>query len=130
VLTDRQKIGLQGERVAAKWLQRRGWSILQQRFRSGHRDIDLVAAQYNRESASRLIAFVEVRTRISIDWGTPIETVQYRKQRDLTQSARDWISLNRRSGDTYRFDVIGVVLAGRDAKIQYVPDAFRRTKFG
>jgi putative endonuclease len=126
MLTERQKLGLKGEHVAAKWLQMRGWTILQRRFRSGHRDIDIIATQLDSMTRGRLIAFVEVRTRLSTDWGTPSETVQYQKQREIVQSARSWISSNRRSGDNYRFDVIGVVFVGVDAKIQYVPDAFWR----
>ncbi|HXC25964.1 MAG TPA: YraN family protein [Gemmatimonadaceae bacterium] len=126
MLTERQKLGLQGERIAAQWLRRRGWNILQRRFRSGHRDIDLVAAQGDDQGSGRLVAFVEVRTRQSSNWGTPIETVQYWKQRELVQSAKAWIAMNRRSGDTYRFDVLGVLLVGTDAQVQYVPDAFWR----
>ncbi len=130
MLTDRQRLGLQGERIAARWLQAHGWTILQQRFRHGHRDIDLIATRSDAPGNGRLIAFVEVRTRLSAAWGTPVETVQYRKQRDLVQSARAWLSENRCSGDSYRFDVIGVLLAGSHARIQYVPDAFWRAQFG
>jgi putative endonuclease len=126
MLTERQKLGLQGERVAAKWLRERGWTILQQRYRNGHRDIDLIATHLDPLTRGRLVAFIEVRTRLSTDWGTPIETVQYQKQREIVQSARSWIASNKRFGDSYRFDVIGVVLVGVDAKIQYIPDAFCR----
>jgi putative endonuclease len=127
MLTDRQALGLNGERVAAAWLLARGWTILNARYRSGHRDIDLVVASRDPHTGGRLVAFVEVRTRLSTDWGTPAETVRYRKQREIIQAARDWIYSNRRSRDTYRFDVIGVVLLGNDARIQYIPNAFWRT---
>jgi len=40
------EFGLQGERVAEKWLQSRGWKVLQRRYRSGHRDIDLIAQRF------------------------------------------------------------------------------------
>ena len=52
------EFGLQGERVAEKWLQSRGWKVLQRRYRSGHRDIDLIAER------DELVAFVEVKARI------------------------------------------------------------------
>jgi putative endonuclease len=51
----RQEFGEVGERVAERWLRRRGWRVLQRRFRSGHRDIDLVAER------DGLVAFVEVK---------------------------------------------------------------------
>lgn len=130
MLTDRQKRGLQGERIAAAWLAQRGWTILQRRFRNGHRDIDLVAAQQQFPGPTRLVAFVEVRTRLSSTWGTPIETVRYRKQMELIQAAKAWMALYRCSGDSYRFDVVGIILGGERPEIEYVPDAFWRPRFG
>ncbi len=77
-----------------------------------------------------MIAFVEVRTRNSADLGTPAETVQWRKQQQLARSARAWLSMNRRLGDNYRFDVLGVLLEGERTRIQYIPDAFWLRSFG
>jgi putative endonuclease len=71
-----------------------------------------------------MVAFVEVRTRWSTDFGTPAESVGWRKQRELGRSARAWIASNRRSGDSYRFDVVGVILGDAEVRIQYVPNAF------
>jgi putative endonuclease len=123
MLTARQELGLRGERVAEAWLCARGWEVLDRRFRAGHRDLDLVAARWD-EDGGRLVAFVEVRTRYSTARGTPAETVTWRKQRELARAARAWIALNKRSKDSYRFDVVGVLVVGRRARIQYVPDAF------
>ena len=130
VLTDRQHLGVKGEAIAARWLESNGWSILERRFRSGHRDLDLVACLVASEQPGRLVAFVEVRTRLSTDFGTPAETVGWKKQRELARSAWAWIASNRRSGDNYRFDVVGVIVARDRVQIQYVPDAFWLRQFG
>lgn len=135
MLTERQRLGIRGEAIAAQWLEARGWTVLDRRFRCGHRDLDLVIARTEpvcdtSAGNARTVAFVEVRTRISIDLGTPAESVQWRKQRQLARSARAWIQLNRRSGDTYRFDVVGVLIQGQRTGIQYVPDAFWLRSFG
>lgn len=124
VLTDRQELGIKGEAIAARWLKIRGWEILDRRFRNGHRDLDLVVCKIEAGNGGRLVAFVEVRTRYSTDFGTPAETVGWKKQRELARSARVWIASNRRSGDNYRFDVVGVILGKGEVKIQYIPDAF------
>ncbi|MGI8546292.1 MAG: YraN family protein [Gemmatimonadaceae bacterium] len=129
MLTERQRLGVRGEAIAGHWLEAHGWEILDRRFRSGHRDLDLVAARAE-SGGGRMVAFVEVRTRISLDLGTPAETVQWRKQQQLARSARAWIGLNRRSGDNYRFDVLGVLVEGERTRIQYVPDAFWLRSFG
>jgi len=124
MLTARQELGIRGERVAERWLVARGWTILDRRFRAGHRDLDLVAARWDAETDGRLVAFVEVRTRFSATMGRPAETVTWRKQRELARAARAWIALNKRSKDVYRFDVVGVLVRGERARIEYVPDAF------
>jgi len=133
VLTDRQNLGLRGESIAARWLEMRGWTIIDRRFRSGHRDLDLVAARSGdpaSASATRTVAFVEVRTRLSTDFGTPAESVGWKKQRELGRSARAWLASNRRSGDEYRFDVVGVIVGEGSVRIQYVPNAFWLRSFG
>lgn len=102
----RQALGARGERLAEAWLVKAGWRIIGRRFRSGHRDIDLVAERG--EEGDRTIAFIEVKTRLSPAYGGPLGAVHWRKQREMARAARDWISKFRRPGEQYRFDVIGV----------------------
>jgi putative endonuclease len=129
-LTDRQQLGFRGETIAARWLKLHGWTVIERRFRSGHRDIDLVVSREEDDPGRRVVAFVEVRTRLSTDFGTPAETVGWKKQRELARSARAWLASNRCSGDEYRFDVVGVVIGEARVQIQYVPNAFWVRSFG
>lgn len=124
MLSDRQVIGLKGEGIAARWLEERGWQILDRRFRSGHRDLDLVALHVHPETGERVIAFVEVRTRSSSSFGVPTETVQRKKQREIRKAARAWVDLRGARGATLRFDLIGVLLEDKTPEIEYIPDAF------
>ena len=120
---DRQTMGVRGERVAAKWLQVHGWSITERRFRNGHRDIDLIATR-EEPDAARTVAFVEVKTRATNSFGGPIAQVSWRKQRELSRSAKVWMSRFQRPGDTFRFDVIGIILSTKHVKVQHVENAF------
>jgi putative endonuclease len=118
-MTDaRQAVGVLGERVAARWLARRGWAVVAQRFRSGHRDLDLVARRGD------LVAFVEVKTRRGLAFGDPVEAVGWRKQRELVRSAWVWIDRRGRPGEAYRFDVIGVLLTAAGVRVRHVEGAF------
>jgi putative endonuclease len=114
----RQAFGLLGERIAARWLVRDGWHIVAHRFRSGHRDIDLIA-QRDHE-----VAFVEVKARRGDQFGHPIEAVHARKRRELGKSARVWVDRHGRSELSYRFDVIGVLVVGQNVRVRHVPNAF------
>src|SRR5215208_656912 len=119
----RQTMGKKGETVAARWLMVHGWTIAERRFRNGHRDIDLIATRDDRDAA-RTVAFVEVKTRASIDFGGPVAQVSWRKQRELSRSAKVWMSRFQRPGDTFRFDVIGVILSTKHVKVQHIENAF------
>jgi len=120
----RQAMGERGEQVAAKWLHVHGWEIAERRFRNGHRDIDLVATRSVGEGAGRTVAFVEVKTRKSDSFGGPVAAVGWRKQRELSRSAKVWMSRFQRPGDTFRFDVIGVILGPQNVRVRHVENAF------
>ena len=113
-----QQLGEEGERIAASWLAQRGWRILERRFRSGHRDVDLVAERRG------IVAFVEVKTRRGKDFGHPVEAVNWRKQRELTRSATVWMARNGGGERMFRFDVIGVLISNGSARVCHVENAF------
>ncbi|MDF1505013.1 YraN family protein [Roseisolibacter sp. H3M3-2] len=114
----RQALGALGERVAARWLERQGWAVIARRFRSGHRDLDLVARRDD------LVAFVEVKARRGLGFGDPVAAVGWRKRRELGRSAAVWVDRFGRPGEAYRFDVIGVLLTPAGVRIRHVADAF------
>ena len=107
-----------GERIAARWLEKRGWRTIARRFRNGRRDIDLVM---QREGT---IAFVEVKARSGGEFGDPVEAVHRRKQRELSKSAQAWIDRHGRAGEEYRFDVVGVLVADQKVYIRHILGAF------
>ena len=113
-----QALGETGERIAERWLEREGWRILQRRFRNGHRDIDLVVER------DGTVAFVEVKARSGDRFGDPVEAVGWRKQREMARSAAVWIARHGRPGETYRFDVVGVLLQGERVRVRHVAGAF------
>jgi putative endonuclease len=118
VTIESNQFGVTGERLAARWLQRKGWTILERRYRSGRRDIDLIA------ELGGQIAFVEVKARVGVQFGDPVEAVNWRKRRELARSAWTWIDRRGRRDEQYRFDVIGVLVSGSRVRIRHVENAF------
>ena len=114
----RQAFGELGERIAERWLRRRGWRIVQRRFRTGHRDIDLVVER------DGTVAFVEVKARKGAAFGGPVQAVDHRKRRQLERSAMVWIDRHGQDAESYRFDVVGVLLNGADVRVCHVENAF------
>ena len=114
----RQAFGELGERIAERWLLRRGWRVVQRRFRNGHRDIDLVVER------DGIVAFVEVKARKGAEFGGPVQAVDHRKRKQLERSALVWIDRHGRQAESYRFDVVGVLLSGATVRVCHVENAF------
>lgn len=113
-----QALGIAGEALAAQWLEQHGWTLVSRRFRNGHRDLDLVARR------DGVVAFVEVKARRGSEFGDPVEAVDWRKRRELIRSAHVWMDRFGRPTDSYRFDVIGVLVEGARVRIRHVQNAF------
>lgn len=113
-----QDLGLTGERVAERWLVRRGYRVLQRRYRNGHRDIDIIAEHQG------TVAFVEVKTRSGDQFGGPVGAVNWKKRMELTRSALTWVDRHGRRGESYRFDVVGVLVQGTMVRVRHVENAF------
>jgi putative endonuclease len=117
----RQEFGELGERIAERWLRRQGWRVVQRRFRAGHRDIDLVVERDD------VVVFVEVKARRGAEFGDPVEAVNWNKQRQLVRSASVWIDRHGRPSESYRFDVVGVLVEGERVRVRHVANAFSFT---
>ena len=116
---ERQLQGLEGEHEAMAFLTSCGWQVEAHRFRLGRHDLDVVARR------GRMVAFVEVKTRRSSAFGAGIESIGWRKQRDIARTAALWILRHGRAADEYRFDVIQVTWERGRWALEHVEDAFR-----
>lgn len=122
-MSAQQILGEKGERAAEEYLTARGWRVVDRRFRSGHRDIDLVMERTGVDG--RIIAFVEVKTRASASYGGPLGAVHWRKQREMVRAARDWMSRRREAGDSFRFDVVGIIYGSGNPQVVHIENAFQ-----
>ena len=110
--------GIKGEQIAEKFLLNKGYTILHKNWRSGRKEIDIIAMD------GHLLVFVEVKTRHSFDFGFPEEAVNLQKQSHMKMAAEAF-------ADTYtdfesvRFDIISILLK-KDAEdeILHFEDAF------
>ncbi len=111
----RHRLGVEAERLAAEAMRVQGYQVLEQRFRRGHHDVDLVARR------GRVIVFVEVKSRSGDGFGAPAEAVTSRKQAEVVRAASVWLSRHPSPWDAIRFDVITV----QDGHLEWLQDAFR-----
>ena len=76
------------------------------------------------------MAFVEVKARRGRSFGHPVEAVNWRKQRELTRSAGVWIARFGGLKQTFRFDVVGVLMDESGVRIRHVENAFNANGSG
>ena len=102
-------------------LREAGWSILARGYRLGRREVDIVARR------GRLLAFVEVKTRIALAYGPPSEAVTWRKRREIEAVAADYLMRHVDDDVDVRFDVVSLVSAPgrRVLRCDHLEDAWR-----
>lgn len=107
-----------GERIAADYLQRKGYRILARNFKGKGFEIDIIAKNEN------LIIFIEVKRRKSSDFMDPLSSINTKKKEHIIKGAKLFLLLNDIYGRCdVRFDVITIV--GKDENIKHYEDAFR-----
>lgn len=112
------KIGIKGEQIAADFLQNKGYKILHCNWRSGKKEVDIVATHGD------LLVFVEVKTRSSATLLFPEETVNRKKQNNLREAADAFLAQNENYKNV-RFDIVSVLLNGEHVKeIIHFEEAF------
>src|SRR5215212_6603400 len=78
--------GKDGEALACRFLQKKDFEIVCCNCRSGHYEIDIIATKDN------MIHFIEVKTRYSIKFGYPEESVTKQKFYFLKRAAAAFLS--------------------------------------
>jgi putative endonuclease len=112
--------GVQGEKLAARFLRGRGYKILYRNFKArGGGEIDVVCRDGD------TLVFVEVKTRRNDEFGRPIEAVGRQKQMRVSKGGLAWLRLLDNPDVSFRFDVVEVLLPEHgEPCLELIQDAF------
>lgn len=114
----RAELGRAGEKAAADLLRRRGYKVLGAGFLARRGELDLVCLRRDE------LVVVEVKTRTSDAFGTPVEAVGPRKRRALMSAAAEYRALAGWRG-SIRYAVVGLtVSASGGFSAELVEDPF------
>jgi putative endonuclease len=116
---DRQQVGKLGEKAAQKFLKKRGYRIRETGFRCRHGEIDIIAQQKD------CLAFVEVRTKSNLDFGTPEESITQAKKERLIATALTYATTHQDIPSLWRIDVVAIELddKGKTNRIELIENA-------
>lgn len=117
-MSKHSKIGIKGEQIATAFLLNKGYIILHNNWRSGRKEVDVIAFKDD------TLVIVEIKARSSYKVGFPEEAVTRKKQEYLRLAARDFADLHPEYRNI-RFDIVSVLMAGDEAKeIVHFEEAF------
>ena len=127
-------IGREGERLAARFLHRNGYALVLSNFkvaigrnRLGVQvtgEIDLIALDGD------ILCFIEVKTRSSDDFASPLSAIDLRKQRQITRTARVYRKIFGLQKMKFRYDAVAIVLMEKKSpKIEVFKGFWSEAKF-
>jgi putative endonuclease len=121
--SERVGLGKWGEECACRELRRRGYEILERRYRTRYGEIDIIATDRG------VLVFVEVKARRSTSHGRPVEAVTWQKQRRLLRLAECYLAARRLSNTACRFDVVSVSMMpdAAEPRVELLKAAFERS---
>lgn len=121
-MAQHNELGRRGEELATAFLLSKGYGILDRNWRSGHKEIDIVAQDGDD------IVFVEIKTRTSEQCHDARDAVDTRKRQLLIYAAEAYMR-SHRFNLTPRFDIVTIVGRLFDPEapldIDHIVDAYR-----
>lgn len=117
---DKDAVGRRGEAVAARWVYTRGGKVLYRNYRGPKGgEVDIVCRDGD------VLAFIEVKTRTSTDFGRPAAAVTLEKQALIVRGAMAYLRLLKRREVPWRLDVMEIlILPGEKPAVNWIQGAF------
>ncbi len=103
-MTNNKIIGNIGEELAAETLRAKGHYILRRNFTCPYGEIDIITIK------NKVISFVEVKTRASSQYGSPIEAVNITKQKRIRNAAQNFLYQYKKNYEQIDFKVIEITV--------------------
>ena len=115
----RRDTGIRGEKLAKDFLKKRGYRIVETNYRCPEGEIDIVAK--HKDS----LAFVEVRTKTSLEFGSPEESITPTKKERMRATASHYRQTHNDLPLLWRIDFVAVELnqEGKPSRIELIENA-------
>jgi putative endonuclease len=110
--------GKEGEEIATKYLESKGYQILARNYRMGHQEIDIIA------QVQGIYVFVEVKSRSSSDFGFPEDFLSPQQEGRVRDASIHYLSEQNINAKDLRFDIISILISGQNIDIEHFEDAF------
>ncbi len=113
----KKTLGREGEDLAAEFLKKHGYKILDRNYHTRAGEIDIIALH------DGAVVFVEVKMRTSDRYGAPELAVNQQKQRRMVRAALGYIKYKKIHQVPCRFDVVAITGEG-GSELELIENAF------
>ncbi|MFQ6122925.1 MAG: YraN family protein [Dehalococcoidales bacterium] len=115
----RREVGTLGEKLAKDFLKKRGYRICETNYRYPEGEIDIIAKHRD------CLVFIEVRTKTSLEFGTPEESITLTKMERLRAAAAHYQQRHNNLPSSWRIDVVAVEIdpKGKPLRIELIENA-------
>ena len=120
-LTPARRRGDLGEDAAARYLESRGYRVLERNWRYRQWELDLICRDGD------TVVFVEVKTRAAKTMGIPADGLNRKKQARLVKAASQYLTRNNLWDEPCRFDLAAVIDTGTSMDVEHIENAFDLT---
>jgi putative endonuclease len=112
-------LGKIGEEYALQYLISKGYKIIEQNWRAGRFELDIIAWHDSK------IIFMEVKTRTGIQYGYPEESVDSNKEERIRKASSKYIYEHKHSGEI-QFDILAILVNEKQEllEVRHLEDAF------
>lgn len=110
------KNGKTGEDLAVRYLETHGYRVLDRNYTTDVGEVDIFVTD------EKTLVAVEVKSRLSLEYGTPAEAVGHEKIKKISQVTAQYIKQYRLFDVPVRFDVVEVYLG--DKTVNHIVNAF------
>ena len=115
---ERKELGRRGEQLALRYLKKNGYRLIQTNYVCKLGEMDIIAQERD------TLAFIEVKTRTTTEFGPPQLAVNSSKQRQLSKVALNYLKEKHLEEVKARFDVVAILLGQKGEQIELIRDAF------
>jgi putative endonuclease len=114
-MSQHNEVGKIGEDLARKFLEEKDYKILEQNYRTRFAEIDLIAEKSEGFLEKPKLVFIEVRTKVGENFGSPEDTINKNKLRKVLWNAKSYTGFKNWQG-ACRIDAVCIVL-NRDMSV-------------
>ncbi len=114
-----RSLGKEGEDLAVRYLEKKGYRILERNYTTAFGEIDIIASNSPSGKEQRIV-FIEVKMRRNRKYGYPEESITTQKLRRLILAIQDYLERRSFEEADWQIDVVSLEVGSNLNQVEIV----------